>query len=237
MIKEQISTYGLTDEDFRFLTNAIWDSSITIHKESTPVHSIMKRKLFALILNLESCSPNEREFIKGYYEELIWFPETLIFIGECRPDWKVTGQIIYSSNLTNESNLRKILEAAYSKTRNTENFREGIIRAFQIAREIRHRPGVTSASLSQDLSLSEDLVNWYINLLQSSFELIEYNQDIEGWNYFDDREPGSLDQTIRSELSNQAMNNSLDGWIKYEDNSIQMVENIKSEGSKDSKSI
>lgn len=38
-----------------------------------------------------------------------------------------------------------------------------------------------------------------------------------------------MEQTIRSVLSDQAMRNELDGWISYEDNSIEIVEQIKSE--------
>lgn len=231
---EQISTYGLTEDEFQLVKNSILKSSIEIFQEITPVDAVMRRRIFALVMNLDRSTTNQREFLQGIYEEFIWFPETLIFTGEFRPEWSVTGQIIYTKNLRElEPDLRQILQAAYSKTRNTENFSQGLIRSFQIAREIRNRPGVTTAKLSEDLFLSEHLINWYIILLQSSQELIEYNEETGGWNYFDDGESGSMEQTIRSELANQAMNDELDGWIKYKDNSAQMVEQIKSELNKD----
>lgn len=99
---------------------------------------------------------------------MIWFPEVLIFIGSYKPEWNVTGQVLQYKDL-NElgSSLKGILQAAYSKTRNTENFRDGLVRSFQIAREIKNRPGVTTVNLSKDLSLPENLVEWYIQLLES----------------------------------------------------------------------
>lgn len=108
-----------------------------------------------------------------------------------------------------------------------------MIRSFQIAREIRNRPGVTTAQLSEDLCLSEHLINWYIILLTSAYELTEYDEKTGGWYYYDDGEPGSMEQTIRSSIANRAMYDELDGWIKYKDNSAQIVEQIKSELNKD----
>ena len=38
-----------------------------------------------------------------------------------------------------------------------------------------------------------------------------------------------MEQVIQSVLSEQVMRSELDGWIKYEDQSVQIVEHIKSD--------
>lgn len=233
MNKEKISTFGLSADQYQLVGDSIWDSSIEVYQEKSPVDTIMKRRIFALIMNLDQSNQEERDFLQCYYEDLIWFPETLIFIGEYKPNWNVKGRVIYSSTLSDLApNLRLILQVAYSKTQKNENFTQGLIRSFQLSREIKNRPGVTTASLSEDLSLSEHLINWYILLLQSANELIEYNQETGGWNYFDDGEHGSLEGIIRSELAIQAMRNELEGWIEYKDSSVQIVNRIESESNK-----
>lgn len=230
MDKDKVVTCGLTETEFQLVNRSLWDESIEIFQEKTLMDSLMKHRVFALVLNLDSSSPADREFIQGYYEEMIWFSETIVITGEMTPDWAVTGQIIYSKDLRKMApDLRKVLEAAYYKTRNNENFRQGLVRAFQLAREIRNRPGVTTESLSEDFSLSHDLIFWYISLLQSAFEPIDYCLATGGWYYLTDEEPGSMEQVIQSELTEQAMRNELDGWIKLEDHSVQIVERISAD--------
>lgn len=229
MDKDKIVTCGLNEEEFQFVREALWDESIEIFQESSPMDSVMKHRAFALILNLDDATPEERDFIQGYYDEMIWFSETLIFIGEMKSHWNVTGQVFYALDLrTIVPDLRNILQAAYFKTRNNENFRQGLIRAFQLAREIRNRPGVTTERLSEEFSLPENLIDWYILLLQSASEFIDYDPETGGWHYLM-QEPGSMEQRVRSELANQAMNNELEGYIKYKDNSSQLVELIDRE--------
>lgn len=230
MDKDKIVTCGLTEKESQLVNRALWDESIEIFQEKTLMDSLMKHRVFALVLNLDSSTPADREFLQGYYEEMIWFSETIVITGEISPDWAVTGQVIYSRDLRKMTpDLRKVLQVAYTKTRNNENFRQGLVRAFQLAREIRNRPGVTTQRLSQDFSLSQDLTLWYITLLQSALEPIDYCLETGGWCYLTDGEPGSMEQVIQSVLSEQAMRSELDGWIKYEDQSVQIVERIKSD--------
>lgn len=99
MDTDKIVTCGLTEAEFHFVKGSLWDSTIEIFQEKTPIDSVMKRRVFAMIVNLDRSTTIQREFLQGYYEEFIWFPETLIFTGEFRPEWSITGQIIYTKNL------------------------------------------------------------------------------------------------------------------------------------------
>ena len=229
MNKNNIVTCGLTNDEVQFVITSLWDPCIEVYQEKTPVDALMKHRMFALVINLDDASSVQREIIQGYYEELIWFTETIIITGEFQPEWKVTGQIIFITDLRKSvPDLRAILHGAYSKAQNNENFSQGLIRSFQLAREIRNCPGVTTARLSEDLSLSEDLVVWFIMLLRSAMESIDNDPETGGW-FYSIKEPGSLEQRIRSGLADQAMNKELNGWIEYRDNSGQMLERIKGE--------
>ena len=99
MDKDKIVTCGLTEKESRLVKRALWDESIEIFQEKTLMDSLMKHRVFALVLNLDSSTPADREFLQGYYEEMIWFSETIVITGEISPDWAVTGQVKYSRDL------------------------------------------------------------------------------------------------------------------------------------------
>ena len=57
MKREQISTFGLTADEFQLVMNSVWDYTIEVFQEGTPIDAIMRRRIFALIMNLEKSTP------------------------------------------------------------------------------------------------------------------------------------------------------------------------------------
>lgn len=117
-----------------------------------------------------------------YYEDIIPFSETVIFLGTIQIPSKLKNQILVYENFESlKQDLKYILLSAYRTQKKTETFSATLANAILILSVIRRKPYVTSRELAEKLGLSLRSIQRYINTIQATGEWIEYDSIHKGW--------------------------------------------------------
>ena len=117
-----------------------------------------------------------------YYEDIIPFSETVIFLGTIQIPSKLKNQILVYENFESlKQDLKYILLSAYRTQKKTETFSATLANAILILSVIRRKPYVTCRELAEKLGLSLRSIQRYINTIQATGEWIEYDSIHKGW--------------------------------------------------------
>lgn len=181
MHAKQVGTYGLKKEEIAYIEKHLPQKECFL-MDAGIVTDIIAVAEFAVIVNADSMTQEDKEMLFDFYGEIAPFSETVIFIGQVSiPDNLKKSILVYESFESLKENLKYILLSAYRKQKKSENFSATLANAILILSTIRKKPYVTSAELAEKLELSQRSVQRYIETLRVAGEWIEYDTAHKGW--------------------------------------------------------
>ena len=181
MIHNQITTYGLTDDEI----NAIQkvkpnkDCSIIIADCATDIIAI---SAYASIIRKSELDQRDYDLLSSYLEEVGDYADTVILIGEDNKLKSFSKKVkVFSTFDLFLEKARYTLVASYAKHRQSDEFSSKISFALRVVILIKRNPGISTAVLAKELDVSPRSVQRYIETLRMSGEWIDYDTALHGW--------------------------------------------------------
>lgn len=176
-----IATCGLSDEENTSVKKYLPQKNCEIMC-TDDVRDVIATNEFAVIMKVDAISKVDMEMLLSFYEEIVPFSETVVFIGDMVMPESLKNHItLYKDFEMISDNLKYILLSAYRKQKKSENFSASLANAIMILSEIRKKPFITSSELAQKLEMSQRSIQRYIETLRVAGEWIEYDTVNKGW--------------------------------------------------------
>lgn len=179
--QNNIMTFGL-DEDEVQKIESVRPTASTIVRNADDFTDLIAIGSFALIINWDCMTIDNKQILFDYYTEVEAFTENVVLLGT--PTLPAHLQKCFSCYATFEDiipNLKYILLSAYRKTQKVENFSATLANAILILSRIRKHPGVTTKELAEQLEIAPRSVQRYVETLRMAGEWIDYDRDLHGW--------------------------------------------------------